>query len=115
MSESVRRSAKDWREIVRAWRKSGLGTAEFAARRGLSPRTLAWWRWRLGQRGPAKVVSPELVRVEVAEESPLAGESASWELETAAGHTLRVYGGADGATVRLALGALLDGGAERSR
>lgn len=30
---------------------SPLSVSEFAAKKGVSPRTLAWWRWKVRQRG----------------------------------------------------------------
>lgn len=35
-----------------AWAKSGLTCKAYAARAGINPRTLTWWKSRLGEVGP---------------------------------------------------------------
>jgi hypothetical protein len=71
------RSREEWRRLVAALASSELGLAEFARRRRLNARTLAWWRWRLGCEEPraagfvpvvvANVVPPSAVRRELVE------------------------------------------------
>lgn len=100
-----RRSAKEWQKLVRAWRRSGLPAGEFAARHGVKPQTLSWWRWQLGEksvrhparRKVAKRRGPRLVAVEVSEPPRGAGDGATptWELAMASGHILRAYRGAE--------------------
>ena len=34
---------------MKRWKKSGQATAAFAAEIGVNPRTLAYWRWKLGR------------------------------------------------------------------
>lgn len=38
-----------WGERVERWQASGLDAATFARRERCNPRTLTYWRWRLGQ------------------------------------------------------------------
>lgn len=52
-----RRSRTWWQQTVARWQRSGLTAAEFAAREGLSARTLSWWtstlrRGTRAMRGP---------------------------------------------------------------
>lgn len=90
---------------MRAWRRSGLPAGEFAARHGVKPQTLTWWRWQLGEkrvrrpagRKVAKRRAPRLVAVEVSGPPSGAGDGSTptWELVMASGHTLRAYRGAE--------------------
>jgi len=43
MARQSRRSRSWWRSTVARWRKSGLTAREFAAREGVSDRTLLFW------------------------------------------------------------------------
>lgn len=38
-----------WATRVRRWQASGLDAATFARREHCNPRTLTYWRWRLGK------------------------------------------------------------------
>ena len=38
-----------WAQRVRRLEESDLTTAEFAAELGINPRTLTYWKWRLGK------------------------------------------------------------------
>ena len=68
-------TAGEARQVVEAWRASGLPLAAFARKRGLCAERIRWWRKRLGDWGrpeeafaklvPAVVVEPQ-ARVEVA-------------------------------------------------
>ena len=42
-------TARRWAQIIAESERSALSQREFAARRGLNARTLAWWKWRLRQ------------------------------------------------------------------
>lgn len=46
------------RELLKAWRESGLSVAAFATQRGLRPERLHWWRNRLGMRPAPRGSSP---------------------------------------------------------
>lgn len=97
-----RRSAREWANLVAAWKRSGLTAKEFASSHQLSANSLSWWAWRL-RRPVARRTSPpaglRLARVDVV--GPVPGESenaesmrARWELATSRG-TLRVHGPLD--------------------
>ena len=68
----VRRTRGEWSKLVAEYRKSGQSAAQFASRRGLNPRTLAWWGSRLGRRRVAFAAvevfserrAPSAVRIE---------------------------------------------------
>ena len=47
---------------------SGQSRAVFAASRGIAPRTLSWWVWKLEQERDGEPDAPQFVPVEVAEE-----------------------------------------------
>ena len=82
-----------WSRLVAEWRRSGLSTRAFAEQRGLSAKSLAWWRWRLAADEVADEEVPEAPRlVSVDMEEDARTESPVWELTTAAGHVLRVHG-----------------------
>jgi transposase-like protein len=44
-----RPAGETWAKRVQRWKDSGLTAREFAAETGLNPRTLSYWRWRLGR------------------------------------------------------------------
>jgi hypothetical protein len=46
----ARESRETWAKRVERWRDSGLTAAEFAAEVGVNPRTLSYWKWRLGSK-----------------------------------------------------------------
>lgn len=43
----IRRSGAEWESLIAELEESGLSVARFSARRGLEPRTVQWWRWKL--------------------------------------------------------------------
>ena len=56
----VKRSAEDWRRLVRDFEASGETLKAWCAGRGFSPKTLSNWRSRLrGDGAPAFVAVPE--------------------------------------------------------
>jgi hypothetical protein len=55
-----------WRALVTDLQRSGLPIREFAARRDVNPKTLAWWRTKL-VRAPA---TPTFVEQRLAPPSP---------------------------------------------
>ncbi len=65
-----RLSRAQWREICTAYVASGMTAAKFASRRGVNPRTLAWWKSELNRTGELVSSTPGRGRfVEVVEES----------------------------------------------
>lgn len=57
-----------WKERLQRWAKSGVGAEQFAAREGVKPAALKWWRWRLGGEDRKKV--PAAARVAAAAPTP---------------------------------------------
>jgi transposase-like protein len=48
-------SARDvWAKRVRQWLESGQTAADFAASHGINPRTLTYWKWRLGREAASR-------------------------------------------------------------
>lgn len=114
-SGATRRSRAQWAELIRRWQSSGLSRTEFAARTGVDPGTLSWWRWRLGAEeveGAASAPSvPKLARVILQTQAAVPGDQRAdhgWELRTAQGHTLRVGVGVPPHELREVLAALLE-------
>jgi hypothetical protein len=62
----VRRSRAQWLEVLGKFEESGDSIAGFCARHGIRPRTLSWWRWRLGGRRRSVHNKVRLVAVDVA-------------------------------------------------
>ena len=104
-SASRRRSAREWARLVEDWKKSGQSVGDFARKRGLEPRRLAWWKWRLasGPRDVEDALRLVPVKVEPASAPMLATE---WELVTARGHVLRSRGPAAPTDIAVVLAAL---------
>lgn len=88
-------SVDEWRERVRQWNESGASCEAFAAKLGVKPKSLSWWRWNLGRtegasssktltRGPS--FAPVVLRASVAE----AREESGVEVVGRRGHVLRL-------------------------
>ena len=53
-------TAREARQVLSAWRASGLSIAAFALQHGLTPQRVYWWRKRLGEwRAPAGDRAPD--------------------------------------------------------
>ena len=75
-----------WREHVEQWASSGLTAAQYSGRAGVNPRTLTYWKWRLGQERRERATSTAVATfVEVRPR-----EEARFELELRGGRRLRV-------------------------
>lgn len=92
-----RRSAGEWRALVRAFSHSGETRAQFCERHGVALSTFAWWRSHLRHEStavPETTPSPaSALFVELAQEDkPVAAQSANWdvELELGSGMFLRL-------------------------
>jgi len=51
---SRRWTERQGRQVVAAWRRSGLAASEFARRHGMSQQRLSWWCKRLGKSNASK-------------------------------------------------------------
>lgn len=112
----ARRSAAEWKGVLRQWERSGTTLREFAARVGIPLSTLMWWRWRLskaqrsrckGKRAarPVSTKQTELVPLRVVQlvTAPgAAGAETAVEL-VAAGAAVRVRSGFDTDTLERVL------------
>ena len=87
----ARESRATWATRVARWTHSGLTAAAFAAREGVNPRTLAYWRWRLRTDGRSRVPARrEAAFVELVV-PPVAHDSvAPLEIVLPAGYRLRL-------------------------
>ena len=61
----ARSTREQWEQRVRKWQRSGMDAASFAAREGVKPERLRWWRWHLGfgPRGKRSSAPPQFVEV----------------------------------------------------
>lgn len=50
----ARASREIWAKRVERWKDSGLSAKEFAAELDVSPKSLMFWKWKLGQPATAK-------------------------------------------------------------
>jgi putative transposase len=96
-----RRSAGEWRALMRAFSHSGETRTQFCERHGVALSTFAWWRSHLRHEStavsetspaPASALFVELTQAE----PPVATVSARWdvELELGSGVFLRLRRGA---------------------
>ncbi len=85
-----------WREHVEQWTSSGLKAAEYGNRAGVNPRTLSYWKWRLGRESRGGTTSSSVASfVEVRPR-----EAAHFEVELRGGRRLRVPASFDEAALR---------------
>jgi hypothetical protein len=101
--------AAEWAERVRAWRRSGLSSSEFARGEEFTGRALLWWSSHFGRHGYPKAVrggsrGVTLARVVRTPSAPTSSTSAVViELRDA---RVLVSAGAEPATVSMVLHAL---------
>lgn len=81
----TRTTREQWEQRIRKWQRSGMDAESFAAREGLKPERLRWWRWQLGLGPRAKRSSEpprfvEVVLPGVAEEKSGAPEGSELEV-----------------------------------
>jgi hypothetical protein len=96
---------EEWAKRVRAWRRSGQTTAEFAASIGVNANTLTWWGSRLRRGAPQerRRSSPRdagdvTAAAGIIEVRGLARDD-RFELELGSGQRLRIPPGFDAATL----------------
>ena len=85
----ARRSANEWRALMRAYSRSGKTRKQFCAQHGLALSTFEWWCRRLRQdfptRGASRRSSPvqsNALFVELTEAvQPVAAASPTWDVE----------------------------------
>lgn len=92
-----------WRGHVSAWAVSGLSCKDYAAKAGINPRTLTWWKSRLG--GATASVPTDFVEVTQQLAVPVVEEPGV--IEFAVGRTqIRVRGRVDTEALARVLDAL---------
>ena len=103
----------EWAERVGRWRRSGLEADEFAAREGVNPKRLVWWRWKLRSATPSPP-APELrflpVHVVDTASGP-SGPGVALEVVLPNGRVVRVAPGFDPAMLESVLSIAASGGA----
>ena len=110
----ARRTRAEWTAEVGRWRKSGLGSAEYATQRGLQRGTLLWWSRQIGAVSvtegavaAAAVKSVTFVPVRVREEHAEAKSTAQGTIEIVLcnGRRVRIVGAVDGGILARVLDA----------
>lgn len=112
-----RRTAAEWRRLLRELDQSGQSPAAFARARGIRLGTLKWWRWRLDRETKGALARRDERRVQLVAVHPapeyLPTEQTTvrpvWELLAPTGHELRVYDPRGLATLKTALFAITRG------
>jgi hypothetical protein len=117
-ARSARRSRAEWTADVVQWRKSGLGSAEYAAEHGLKRSSLLWWSSQLGPNTVerAAAVAPSttttFVPVRVREDrlgAEASGGTSNIEVVLCNGRRVRVTGTIDAAELARVLAAVEGG------
>lgn len=91
-----------WAKRVERLERSGLSIRTFAAREGLKPGSLSFWKWKLAgrcgreQRATEAVAPVRFVEL-TAKAAPSAAGTAGFEVVLASGRAVRVPGGFDAA------------------
>lgn len=92
------RNREQWRELVEDLEQSGEPIGTFAARFGVNPRTLGWWRWKLGVWAQEPTGQPAFLPVMVSsaeEPAPCAGRTGPIAFDLPSGVVVRVPDGMD--------------------
>lgn len=82
----TRTRREQWAKRIVQWQRSGMDAASFAAREGVKPERLGWWRWHLGLGpGARRRAAPvpqfvEVVLPEAAEQQAVVQEGAAIEV-----------------------------------
>ena len=105
-----------WAGRIARWQRSGLTAARFAGREGINPRTLTFWKWKLGRqatdhaasdrprdpRGNGTVGFVEVLRAAATPASP----APAFEVVLPGGYRIGIAPGFDGITPRARLDVL---------
>jgi len=105
----ARESRAIWAARVARWHESGLDAATFARRERCHPRTLTYWRWRLGKLAcvPARREPPRAVSfVEVVAPPSAVSPEVPVEVVLPAGYRLRLAASVTTELLRAVLTAL---------
>lgn len=109
-------SRAEWASRVEQWRASRLTAGEFAARAGLSERSLVWWRWKLKSTPAASPTSiagaflpVHVIDAEAAEAAPASAPEA-FEIALPNGRVIRVPPKFDAQTLERILAIVERGG-----
>ncbi len=101
---TMRRSRAEWSKQIALWRKSGLTAREYAAKAGLNPGTLQFWKYTLGKESrPSSGKGADLPLIEV--HSSVAKDD-RFEVELAGGRRVRVPGTFDSDALRRLIAVL---------
>jgi transposase len=104
----------EWAERVGRWQKSRLSAEDFAAREGIKPKQLVWWRWKLRSSSPPPPRPPPEMRflpVRVVEAvAPAPGSGVALEVALPNGRVVRVPPGFDPAMLGRVLSIASEGG-----
>ncbi len=101
--------ARQMRQVLARWKRSGLTLREFGQRQGITLSTLTWWRQvfrRAGERESGAPAGDAVVFTEVPRMAPGPIGPPVLEIVLRSGHVLRVPAGADTESVRRVLQAL---------
>lgn len=105
-------SAARWAKRLDRLERSGLSIRTFAAREGLKPGSLSFWRWKLAQQGrdrragAAPVTPLRFVELTTREAPKPVPTGAGFEVVLSSGRMVRVAGGFNGAELARLVGVL---------
>lgn len=91
----------EWTKVVARYERSGLSAKAFAAREGISARSLSWWKWKLESDAEAEDAAPSgsastaMSFLELRASHSITTSSSFEVVLAASGHVLRVPSGAD--------------------
>jgi hypothetical protein len=109
---TTRAASARWAKRIERLERSGLSIRTFAAREGLKPGSLSFWKWKLAQQGRngragATPVAPlQFVELTTGEAPKPAPTCAGFEVVLSSGRMVRVAGGFDGAELARLVGVL---------
>jgi hypothetical protein len=108
----ARSSKQVWVKRVEEWARRGGSAKEFAAELGVSPRTLVYWKWRLGKEAQGNACAPAhrsrrrahaFSFIEVTSQQPSRASVSYIEIAIGDRLVVRVFDGFDAAMLRRVL------------